>query len=147
MKTLLRYQGDFRWEGVEVCAYKAEGTHFRDVTRQALVGAADGLDGELRYFEIEPDGHTTLERHEHAHAVMILRGEGRVLIGTDVVDVHPFDLVKVPPGNWHQFHAGANAALGFLCLVNANRDRPVRPSDAELETLCADPEVAGFIRP
>ena len=146
MKPVTRYQGDFRWNGVSVHPYKPEGTHFRDITRQLLVGPDAGLSCELRYFELEPDGHSTLERHEHAHAVVVLRGEGRVLVGSEVFSIRPFDLVRVPSGSWHQFRAGGATELGFLCLVDAQRDRPARPTEAELQSLRADPEVAAFIR-
>ena len=30
---------------------------------------------------MQAGGYSTLERHQHAHAVMILRGSGRVLVG------------------------------------------------------------------
>ena len=37
-------------------------------------------------------------------------------------------------------------ALGFLCLVNAARDRPQLPDTGQLEALREDPVVAAFIR-
>jgi len=101
--------------------------------------------GELRYFEIQPGGYTTLERHQHMHAVMILRGAGRALVGGTVHAVKPHDLVTVPPWTWHQFRASSDEKLGFLCLVDATRDRPQLPTPAELAALRADPEVAGFL--
>ena len=146
MKPVTRYRGDFRWDGVPVQPYKPEGTHFRDITRQLLVGPDAGLGCELRYFELEPAGHSTLERHEHPHAVVVVRGEGAVLVGSEVFTIRPFDLVRVPPGSWHQFRASDAVELGFLCLVDAERDRPARPTEAELVALRADPEVAAFIR-
>ena len=39
---------------------------------------------ELRYFEMAPGGYSTLERHEHVHAVLILRGRGHCLVGAEV---------------------------------------------------------------
>lgn len=140
-----RYLGGFRWDGVEVVPYKAEGSHFRDVTRQVLFPGA-GAASELRYFEVEPGGHTTLERHGHVHQVVIVRGAGRALTGERVVDVAPFDLVCVPSRTWHQFRAAADDALGFLCLVDRERDRPERPGPADLDELRRDPAVAAFIR-
>ena len=146
MKPVTRYRGDFRWDGVPVQPYKLEGTHFRDITRQLLVGPDAGLGGELRYFELEPAGHSALERHEHPHAVVVVRGEGGVLVGREVFTIRPLDLVRVPPGSWHQFRASDAVELGFLCLVDTERDRPARPTEAELVALRADPEVAAFIR-
>ena len=77
---------------------------------------------------------------------MVLRGEGRCLVGAEILDLRPFDLVRVPPRTWHQFRAPSEAGLGFLCLVDRERDRPSRPTAEELAALRADPEVAKFIR-
>jgi mannose-6-phosphate isomerase-like protein (cupin superfamily) len=141
----LRQTEPFRWDGIPVLAYKPDGTHFRDVTRQVLFDGA-GLGCELRYFEIEPGGWSTLERHEHVHAVLVLRGEGQVLVGRAVIALAQHDLVHVPPGTWHQFRATRGVPLGFLCLVDCSRDRPVRPDDAALAELRADPVIAEFVR-
>jgi mannose-6-phosphate isomerase-like protein (cupin superfamily) len=100
--------GGYRWDRVELTRYKEEGGEpFRDVTRQTLFRRPD-LRGELRYFEVAPSGYSTLERHTHVHAVMILRGEGAALVGDRVFAVKAFDLVTVPPLTWHQFRGGAS---------------------------------------
>ena len=71
----------FRWEGVAHQPYKQDGSApFKDISRQVLFHE-DALGCELRYFEVEAGGYSTLERHEHAHAVMILRGVGECLVG------------------------------------------------------------------
>lgn len=136
----------FRWESVDEMRYKAEGSApFRDVTRQVLFHE-EQLHCEWRYFEVAAGGHSTLERHEHTHAVMILRGRGRCLVGAQLYDVAEHDLVTVPPLTWHQFRAAADAPLGFLCLVNKERDRPQLPDAQALAQLRSDPAVAEFIR-
>ena len=135
----------FRWEEVDLRAYKDEAAApFRNVTRQVLASAPD-LKGELRYFEVAPGGWTTLERHQHVHAVTILNGKGRALVGDEVLDLAPLDLVTVPAWAWHQFRAAADAPLGFLCMVDAERDRPQLPTTEERAALAADPEVARFL--
>jgi quercetin dioxygenase-like cupin family protein len=141
-----RHLGAFRWEGVPVAEYKAAGEPFRDVTRQALFGELAGLPCELRYFEIAPGGHTTLERHVHPHAVIVARGSGRALVGEEIVELGGFDLVHVPPRTWHQFRASDREPLGFLCLVPCERDRAERPDARELERLRARPQLAEFLR-
>lgn len=124
-----RHDGAFHWEGVDVTNYKDEGTApFRDVTRQVLFDDPS-LAAQLRYFEVAPGGWTTLERHEHVHKVMVIRGAGRCLVGEAVRDIAQNDLVSVPPMTWHQFRAGADEPLGFLCLVNRERDRPQLPPE------------------
>ena len=130
-----KHDGTFHWDGVDVLAYKQEGSApFKDVTRQVLFGGP-GLPVQLRYFEVAPGGWTTLERHEHVHNVMVIRGHGRCLIGDQPHELKVNDLVSVPPLTWHQFLAAPDAPLGFLCLVASDRDRPQLPTAEELGKL------------
>ncbi|ABM61256.1 cupin domain-containing protein [Halorhodospira halophila] len=141
---------DYRWEGTEEEAYKAEGTHFSGARRQTLVGRPAGQEApafETRYFEVEPGGYTTLERHEHTHVVIVVRGHAEVVLDDRVEPLTPLDCVYIAPHAWHQIHAtGANEPLGFLCIVDSDRDRPQRPDADDLARLCADPAVARRIR-
>ena len=138
---------NFRWESVAHQPYKQDGSApFKDISRQVLFHEAE-LGCELRYFEMDAAGYSTLERHEHAHAVMILRGHGQCLVGQDVRDVGPFDLVRIPPWTWHQFKASSGEPFGFLCMVNVLRDRPQSPTAEELAALRTDPAVARFLDP
>lgn len=137
---------DYRWEGTEVLVYKHDGTHFKDINRQVLFGEEHGLEAQWRYFEIAPGGHSTLERHHHVHAVMILRGSGRVLLADRIESIGAFDAVYVPPMTWHQFLASESEPLGFLCLVACDRDRPERPSEDDAAVLMANPAITAHIR-
>jgi hypothetical protein len=137
-------EGDnYRWTGVEQLRYKEEGSApFRDVTRQTLFRRPD-LRGELRYFEVAPGGHSTLERHEHVHAVMVLRGSGTALVGDTVFPVGTFDLVRCrrrPGTNSGQ----AEAPLGFL--HGRCRTRQARaPRRARARTAARQPGCRGFL--
>jgi mannose-6-phosphate isomerase-like protein (cupin superfamily) len=146
MSEHVRQTGPFRWEDVEVRPYKTEGTHFSGVTRQVLFEGGEGLGCQLRYFEIAPGGWSSLERHRHAHAVIIVRGGARVLVGNRIVDAATHDLVRVPPWTWHQFQVAGGTPLGFLCMVDCERDPPERPDGTALAELRRDPAVAEFIR-
>jgi quercetin dioxygenase-like cupin family protein len=118
----------FRWEGVPVTAYKPDPALFRDVTRQTIVGEGAGEDAGgivTRYFEVQPGGYSTLERHEHRHTVIVIRGRGTVRLGDRSHDIAPFDAVYVAPHTVHQFRATGAEPLGFLCVVDRERDRPV----------------------
>jgi quercetin dioxygenase-like cupin family protein len=140
-----RFLRSFRWQGVELLPYKEEGSApFKSISRQVLF-AEPALACELRYFEMAPGGYSTLERHQHVHAVMILRGRGQCLVGTEVRPVAAHDLVHIPPLTWHQFRAGPEEPLGFLCMVNAARDKPALPTAAELATLRSEPAIARFL--
>lgn len=139
------FRDGFRWDGVPVHPYKEQAAApFRAVTRQVLFNDP-ALGCELRYFELAPDGFSTLERHEHAHNVMILRGAGNCLVGQAVHAVRPHDLIAIPAWTWHQFRATQGEPLGFLCMVERERDRPQLPSPQDLTTLCANPAVAAFL--
>ena len=77
---------DFRWESVAHMPYKDEGSApFKAISRQILHSDPD-LAGELRYFEMDAGGYSTLERHEHVHGVMIFRGHGHCLVGDKVYE-------------------------------------------------------------
>jgi mannose-6-phosphate isomerase-like protein (cupin superfamily) len=145
-RTIHRQARSYRWEGVQELPYKEdERALFKSVTRQVLFADPD-LMGELRYFEVAPGGYSTLERHEHVHAVLILRGHGHCLVGDQVRAVGTHDLITVPPMTWHQFRATRGEPLGFLCMVNAGRDRPQLPSRAELAELERSRAIAAFLR-
>ena len=145
-RTIHRKAEGNRWEGVDELPYKEDGRAlFRSVTRQVLFCDPD-MQGELRYFEVASGGFSTLERHEHVHAVLILRGRGHCLVGKDVKPIETRDLITVPPMTWHQFRATRGEPLGFLCMVDAGRDKPQLPSPADVAELERDAEIAAFLR-
>lgn len=130
--------GAYAWDAVERLKYKDEGSApFKDITRQVLFAQPDQA-SELRYFEIAPGGYSTLERHVHTHAVLILRGHGTVQIGAELHAIDERDLVTIDPLTWHQFQAAGDSPLGFLCLVSRERDRPQLPSAEERAALDGD---------
>jgi quercetin dioxygenase-like cupin family protein len=128
----------FGWEGAE------EREYLDTVTRHVLAGPADAA-FQVRYFEVAPGARTNLEKHEHVHVVMALRGRGRALIGSDVVEMEPFDVVQTPPLAPHRWINPGDEPFGFLCTVDAERDRPQPLSDEELAALAADPRTAPFL--
>jgi quercetin dioxygenase-like cupin family protein len=139
------FREGYRWDDVACMPYKDDGTApFKDISRQVLF-AEPKLGCELRYFEMAAGGYSTLERHDHMHAVMILRGRGQCLVGDEVRPVKQFDLVTIPSMTWHQFRATDGEPLGFLCMVNALRDKPQLPNQQELEALKGHTAVADFL--
>lgn len=142
--TLRRF-ADWRWDQVPLHPYKEEGAApFKSITRQTLF-SDPSFGCELRYFEMDAGGHSSMERHEHMHAVLILRGEGHCLLGDQVRTIKQNDLVTIPPWVWHQFRATSAAPMGFLCMVNQLRDKPQLPSVDELAELRRAPAVAAFL--
>src|SRR5436305_10215985 len=137
---------DYTWDGVELLPYKEDDRAlFQSITRQVLFSDPE-LQGELRYFEVAPGGFSTLERHEHMHAVLILRGCGHCLIENEVKSLDTHDLVTVPAMTWHQFRATKGEPLGFLCMVNAERDKPQLPTADDIDRMSANADVAAFLK-
>lgn len=118
---------DFTWEGIEERRYREEGPDWRDVTRHVLVGeGGEGIPFHVRYFEVGPGGYTSHERHRHEHVVIPLRGRGEVRLGERREEIGFGDVVYVAPDEPHQFRCVGAERFGFLCIVRADRDRPVR---------------------
>ena len=148
-RAMAKYRFDpaaFRWAGVEPRPYKdepgaARGMAWQGISRTTLVRGAF----EVRYFELAPGGYSSLERHAHEHAVFAARGHGRALIGDEVVELFPLDLVQTGPFVPHRWVNAGTEPFGFLCTVDGERDRPRALDDAEWAALLARAETAAFV--
>jgi quercetin dioxygenase-like cupin family protein len=129
---ILKHMGDFLWRDVPRTAYKSDGEHWKGVSRTELVAesATPELPFHVRYFEIEPGGFTSLERHQHEHVVLVTRGRGTVLLGEASKEIGVGDVIHVRGGELHQFRAEGSERFGFYCIVAADRDRPVLEGQA-----------------
>ena len=124
---VIRHQGGFEWEQIALEPYKATTEIWKGITRRELIGKrGESPRFHVRYFEIAPGGYSTLEKHEHEHAVIPIRGRGEVQFGCYVYRVGFGDVVYVAPDDPHQFRnpEGSDEPFGFLCIVNAERDIP-----------------------
>ncbi len=129
---------DYTWQGVEQERYKAEAGGWAAIARNVLIGArGESVLFDLRYFEIAPGGHSSLEKHQHEHVVVGIRGRGQVLLGGKIHQVGFLDTLYLAPDDPHQLLNPFDEPFGFFCIVNHDRDRP-RPVDAdELKQLLA----------
>ena len=137
------------WRGVPPRPYKDRPGLFAGVRRHTLLADGDGepaLPFQVRYFEVRPGGFTSLERHHHPHAVMVLRGRGQVILGTELHPIAPMDVVYIAPETLHQLHAAPDEPLGFLCVVPRDRDRPRLASEEDLQALSrSNAEIARLL--
>src|SRR5262245_44467260 len=121
---VLRFQPDFRWEGVPVAEYKAPADHWCGIARTVLIGeGGEQTTFHVRYFEIAPGGFSSLEHHGHEHVIVVLRGRGEVQLGDTAHEIAFGDTVYVAPQELHQLrNRSASEPFGFLCMVDAQRD-------------------------
>ena len=114
--------GELRWQDISVRAYGPENSTADRATRQILIGTDENsLNFHLRYFAVQPGGHTSLDQHDHDHGVYILHGRARLQLGTDGHEVSAGDAIYIAGGEVHQFVAFDDEPFGFLCVVPAKR--------------------------
>jgi len=125
----LKFGQDFQWSNRESTPYKNADDHaFKGVRRVELVGKfGERTHCDLRYFEVEPGGFTSLEKHLHTHIVIGARGTGLLTMGNQRVVLEPMDVVYLQPLEVHQLHNETREPFGFLCIVDHDRDRPMKP--------------------
>jgi quercetin dioxygenase-like cupin family protein len=113
---------ELRWHDVPVRTYGPENSGAERATRQILIGLDENsLNFHLRYFAVQPGGHTSLDQHAHEHGVYILHGHARLRLGTTENELNPGDVVYIPGNEVHQFFTSGQEPFGFLCVVPARR--------------------------
>ena len=130
---VLAHRPGFEWSGRPSSAYKdardlAEALAFKGVRRVELVGRfGERSRTDLRYFEVEPGGYSSLETHLHAHIVIGARGRGVLVLGSRRETLSPMDVACIGPLEPHQLRNESPEPFGFFCIVDHDRDRPAAP--------------------
>ena len=122
---------EFSWDGIPEQPYKKETHSWQGVARHWLIGdGGETTQFHVRYLEIAPGGHTTLEVHRHEHVIVPLRGSGEVRLGGgdgELQAVTHGDCIYIAPEDPHQLrNPSAAEPFGFLDIVNRERD-PAKP--------------------
>ena len=114
--------GELRWQDVVVRAYGPENSGADSATRQILIGAEENSPNfHVRYFAVQPGGHTTLDQHAHEHGVYILHGHARLRLENSEHELNTGDVVYIQGNEVHQFFASGQEPFGCLCVVPARR--------------------------
>ena len=130
---VLKHRPGFEWSGRPNSAYKdardlAKDLAFKGVRRVELVGRfGERSRTDLRYFEIEPGGYSSLEKHVHTHIVIGARGRGVLVLGSGRETLAPMDVACIGPLEAHQLRNESSEPFGFFCIVDHDRDRPMPP--------------------
>jgi len=123
--TLYKHKGKFRWQGIKVEKYKQSNGDWADIVRQTLIGnKRETCKFHLRYFEIAAGGCSSFERHKHEHVVICVRGKGKAIADKKSHILNFLDTLYISPDTPHQLRNPFKSPFGFLCIVNAKRDKP-----------------------
>jgi len=144
---LHKFNPDYSWSGVRPQSYKLTSDDWADVVRHVIVGnQGEEMKFHVRYFEIAPGGYTSLEKHQHAHVVIGVRGKAKVIAGTECYELGFLDTIYIAPNTPHQLVNDAEEPFGFFCLVDAERDRPQPLNEEELERIKASPKTRWVVK-
>lgn len=123
---LIKFE-NFKWSGRYIEEYKTDsGFDFGGINRQELIGKfGENTSFDLRYFEIEPGGYSSLEKHVHEHVIIGLRGIGVLIKGDKSFNISVNDIAYVSPLEEHQLRNEGETPFGFFCIVDHKRDNPI----------------------
>ncbi|MHB1195173.1 MAG: cupin domain-containing protein [Longimicrobiales bacterium] len=86
-------------------------------TRQVLIGPDEGPNFALRRFIMQPGGGMPRHTNTVEHEQYVLRGSARVTLGDERLRVSAGDVVFIPAGVPHSYHAEGDEPFEFLCIV------------------------------
>lgn len=145
--AVVRFKRSFEWRGVPTLVYKPAGTGFKNIVRRVVLGEKESdLPFQVRYFEMGRGGYSSLECHNHRHAVVVIRGRGKMFLQKWVYDLKPFDAVYIGKKLIHQFHQTGREPFGFLCMVAGRRDRPRLITEPQAKEIRKKYRVGKFIK-
>jgi len=122
---LYKHKGNLAWHGIKTEKYKPKGGDWTDIVRRVIIGShGESARFHLRYFEISPDGYSSFEKHRHEHVVICIKGKGKAKIGKKLYEMNFMDTLYISPDTPHQLRNPFKSPFGFLCIVNAKRDKP-----------------------
>jgi quercetin dioxygenase-like cupin family protein len=114
--------GELRWQGVPVRAYGPDNSGADRATRQVMIGNDENAPHfHMRYFAVQPGGHTSLDQHAHDHGVYVVHGRARLRLGDQEHEIGVGDVVYISGNEVHQFFTLGEEPFGFLCVVPAKR--------------------------
>lgn len=112
-----------KWDGMRSRVYPTS-TEYARVTENWLIGKKEGAENfAVRYYQIGTGGFSRKEHHAYDHGVIILHGEGEVLLGKEKTPFSQGDVLYIPPNIEHQLVNTGPSDLGFICIIPAKRQK------------------------
>jgi len=112
-----------KWDGMRSRIYPTS-TDYAEITENWLIGKAEGAQNfAVRYYQVGVGGFSRKEHHAYDHGILIMHGEGEVLIGTEKYPFSAGDVIYIPVDEEHQLINTGNAPMGFICIIPAKRKK------------------------
>ena len=126
MNTIHKFIGEWnkslKWEGARSRVYHSDDV--ASVTETWLVGKTEGAENfAMRFYQVGPGGNSRREQHPYDHGILVLHGEGEVLLGNNTYTISQGDVIYIPPDLEHQLINRGSTPLGFLCIIPAKREK------------------------
>ena len=113
------WQEEMQWSGARTRVYSEEA---RGATETWLIGKRENAENfAMRYYTLEPGGHSREEQHPYDHGIIFLQGQGEILLGAEVLPIQQGDVVYISPDEVHQIRNPGSDRLGWLCVIPARR--------------------------
>jgi len=84
----------------------------------------------MRLFKVSRGGHINAHKHPWEHEIFVLRGRGKVRIGSREYAVQQGYFLYIPPNIEHEYWNTGGEELEFICVI------PHSPTVPEEEVKC-----------
>ncbi len=112
-----------KWDEMRSRVYPTS-TDYAEITENWLIGKAEGAENfAVRYYLVEAGCFSRKEFHPYDHGIIILHGEGEVLIGAEKYPFSAGDVIYIPPDEEHQLINTGESPMGFICIIPAKRKK------------------------
>ncbi len=102
-----------------------------NTTIRWLVKKEDGAPTfAMRLFKVSRGGHIKAHSHPWEHEIFVVRGRGRVRIGSREYPVEEGYFLYIPPNVEHEYWCTGDSDLEFICVI------PHEPSAREEKVEC-----------
>lgn len=72
----------------------------------------------MRTYQIEPNGHTSFDNHEHDHGVYVLEGALTAVVEGKSILLTTGDVLHIAGNEEHQFFNKGDNPAKFICVKN-----------------------------
>ena len=84
----------------------------------------------MRYFQIRPGGKIYGHHHPWEHEIFVVRGDGKLRVGSKWYSVRQGMFIFIPPNVEHEYINDGREPFEFLCVI------PLKPTAEEKLVRC-----------